>query len=219
MPTLIDRSLREDNPWSRLCQSVLRGLKRLGVTICLIETRAADQADAITNIPAGFSVERLSATACRDLLANAELRVSEAFLDAALARGDQCNAVRDADGAIVAYGWTSTTMAPHDGDLEVVVPAQHSYGYKALTLSSHRGHNFFPLLIQTGARMSLEQGVPYRVGFAELINQASLRAMRRAGYDTVGFAGYLRLGGRVVTFRSPGVRRLGFRFRRAQPLM
>lgn len=214
-PTLIDRLVLEDSGLSRVFLRVVRVLKRLGLTIILVETRSAAQAGELVEAPPGFGIEPLPPTDFDELTHQSELRVSSAFIAAATVRGDQCAVVRDEHGTIVAYGWSSTTAAPHDGDLEVVVPPGHSYGYKALTLDAHRGRNLFPLIIQTNSRRSLEQGFQRRLGFAELANQSSLRAMRRAEYQPQGLAGYLRVGARLFTFRTPALTQLGFRFRRA----
>ena len=43
-------------------------------------------------------------------------------------------------------------------------------------------------------------------------NYASLRADARSGARRIGLAGYIQIFGRVIPFRSPGARKVGFRF-------
>jgi hypothetical protein len=60
-----------------------------------------------------------------------------------------------------------------------------------------------------------DRGHTHGIGFIDIGNYASIAAFARAGSVPVGIIGYVRLFGRVATFRTPGARRRGISFQRA----
>ena len=101
------------------------------------------------------------------------------------------------DGQVVSYAWRSSTAAPHEADISVVVPNSLSYGYKAFTLPEFRGQGIYPGIAQREVSKCSSLGLTTGVSFTELRNTASLRADRTIGNRRVGLAGYFRLGGWV----------------------
>lgn len=138
------------------------------------------------------------------------------FVDAAETRGDICIAAFD-QGQIVAYVWRSFSRAPHEDSIWVQVQSPYWYTYKMHTVPAYRGRRLAGVLTRFGDQVCRTRGLRAGVGFVETHNYPSLKANRYAGARPVGFAGYLRLSGRVFTFRTPGVRRYSFRFVRPDP--
>jgi hypothetical protein len=146
--------------------------------------------------------------------ASDDLELNRPFIDAAAARGDCCAAVLNNEGAIVAYDWRAFEgPTPIDGKLAVEFrhPGQ-VYGYKMFTDSRHRGQRLQLFSLWHFEDWLLGRGFTHTIGYVATQNLASRRALAKAeGQQTVGFAGYFRVFGRYVTFRTPGARRFGFR--------
>lgn len=96
--------------------------------------------------------------------------------------------------------------------VDVIVPAACSYGYNAFTLPAYRGRGIYPAIAQAEVSTCRAQGFTRGISFTEVYNFSSLEADKKFGNTRVGLAGYLRLGKRLVTFRSPAVKRLGMQF-------
>lgn len=138
------------------------------------------------------------------------------FVDAAEGRGDVCIAAFD-QGQIVAYVWRSFSRAPHEDSIWVQVESPYWYTYKMHTVPAYRGRRLAGLLTRSGDQVCRTRGLRAGVGFVETHNYPSLHANRHAGARPVGFAGYLRVLGRVYPFRTPGAARHSFRFVRPDP--
>lgn len=183
-------------PWLTLC--------RVHVRILNPDHDAAPAAEAIR-----------VALATRDELMRAaddpQMGLRGASIDAALARGDICAATFVND-RMVSYVWRSFSTAPHVDGLWVEFERPYRYSYKAFTLPDYRGQHLQDDTVRLTDAMCVERGYPYAIGFVETHNFASLRADTRHGNQHIGWAGYIKLFGRVYPFRSPGARRHTFRF-------
>lgn len=147
----------------------------------------------------------------RMALENAELDITETFLESALAREDLCIGAFD-EGQMVAYSWIAFNGAPHGSDTQVVVPSPFVYIYKSFCLVSHRGKSVMRDVGWVRDRAALDRGRTYVIGFIELANASSMRAYAKAGGKPIGLAGLLRLGAFPLTFRTRSVAAVGFRF-------
>jgi GNAT superfamily N-acetyltransferase len=138
-------------------------------------------------------------------------RLAGDFVEPALARGDICLAAFDGE-ALIAYVWRSFSAAPHADGLWVQVDMPYWYTYKAYTHPDYRGRRLSGLLTLFGDAVCRDRGYRRGVGFIETHNYPSIRANERLGSLTVGYAGYLKFGGRAYPFRTPGVKPHTFRF-------
>jgi hypothetical protein len=161
--------------------------------------------------PIGYTARFVGKEELLDYCGNPELQLSKPAVARAFARGDVCTGMFH-KGALVAYMWRSTSLAPHTDRVSVETRKPYRYGYKALTLPAYRGHHLPEYLAPVSGPYYIERGFPFSIGFVETHNFASRRSELRRGSCAVGLAGYLTLFNRIFTFRTRGVRGTGFRF-------
>ena len=137
-----------------------------------------------------------------------DLDLDPEFIRTATARGDLAWGAFEGD-KLVGYTWRSSAEAPFMDGLWVRVPRPLQYGYKSYTQSSHRGRGIYPAVGRVADEQSLELGYPAMLHLVDISNIASIRAANQLGSRTSGYAGYIKLFGRPVTFRTPGARSLG----------
>jgi hypothetical protein len=130
----------------------------------------------------------------------------------ALAHGDLCSAAFDGD-RMVGYAWNAFRKAPHINAIWIEFQAPYRYGYKSFVLPEYRGRRISNGMAPHSDKDSINRGFTDAISFVETHNYKSIRATcRHPGREFVGVAGYLYLFGRLLPFRSPSVRKLGFRF-------
>ena len=166
------------------------------------------------------------ATAEELAAAAAELpeQLSPEFLAEAAAAGDYCFAAfvprdpaRPQDGELMAaFVWrswrpTRHTTLPDGSGIWVTFEPPYRYGYKSYTRPEYRGQQL--MRIEAGDPVCIARGARQAIEFIEITNYASLQWSVRAGNTRVGYAGYLRLGRKVWTLRTPGAARHTFAFR------
>jgi hypothetical protein len=137
-----------------------------------------------------------------------DLDLDPQFIREATARGDLAWGAFEHD-RLVGYTWRASSQAPFADGVWVRVPTPFQYGYKSYTLPSHRGLGIYPATGRVADQESLELGYPAMLHLVDIANIASLRAANQLGSRTAGYAGYLKLFGRRLTFRSPGARAIG----------
>jgi hypothetical protein len=147
----------------------------------------------------------------RRAISNTRLGISHDFLQAAEARGDICAAAFKSS-EMISYSWKSFSHAPHTADVMVRFAAGFCYSYKIFTLPEHRGMHILEAAAVPAAAVFLARGITHSIGFIESHNFPSLAYARRVGGCFVGYAGYIRLFGKIFPFSSPGARRHGFAF-------
>jgi hypothetical protein len=203
-------------PLERLYVFVMQMLKR-AVDFNLFHVNRRPHAPAREipeSIREAFEFRVFHGPAVVECPASDRLDLTRSFIDAAAARGDCCAAVLDRHGAIVAYDWRAFEgPTPIDGRFAVEFrhPGQ-VYGYKMFTDAQYRGQGLQLFSLWHFEAWLLGLGFTHTIGYVATQNLASRRALAKAeGQQTVGFAGYFRLFGRYVTFRTPGARRFGFR--------
>ncbi len=133
-------------------------------------------------------------------------------LEDSLARGDLCSAAFD-DGKMIGYAWNAYRSAPHIDDIWIEFRPPHRYGYKSFVLPEYRGRRISNGMATHSDAESIKRGFTHAISFVETHNYKSIRAnCRHPGRRFEGIAGYFRLFDKVIPFRSPAVKRLGFRF-------
>jgi hypothetical protein len=145
------------------------------------------------------------------------LQMTPAFAESSLARRDHCFGVLQGD-RLVAYDWRGLHLpVPLNDDLDVhyALPGQ-VYGYAMFTRPEFRGLRLQLHNLRHADTHLLAEGHTHTIGYVALQNLASIRNLSRIrGQEFVGVAGYMRVWGRYLTFRTPEVRRCGFRLQRS----
>lgn len=143
---------------------------------------------------------------------NDEMLLDKARLDESLDRGDLCTAAFDGD-RMVGYAWNAFRTAPHIDDIWIEFREPFRYGYKSFVLPEYRGRRISNGMAPHTDADSIKRGYTRAISFVDTHNYKSIRSScRHPGRTFEGVAGYFRLFGKVIPFRSPAVKRLGFRF-------
>lgn len=129
---------------------------------------------------------------------------------ASYARGDLCVGVTEG-GHPVGYVWFAFGAAPH-ADAWVQFDGATRYAYKAFIRAESRGRRISQELYTRAGEICPRRGRTQALVLVYTDNAVSLRASRRAGRRTIGWAGYWKCFGRILPFRTPGARRFGMRF-------
>lgn len=115
-----------------------------------------------------------------------EYELSQAFVQQASAKGDQCYGFVDGD-VLGAYQWYSTK--PTDSGwhgLVVNFSDQYVYMYKAFTHPDHRGKRLYPIGVTTMLATYFARGYKGILSLVESNNFPSLRSCYRMGYTDCG---------------------------------
>ena len=181
--------------------------------ICHVLFRPLQSVNKAVVPPNEFEFRRLDADELMSVFAqDPNTHLDETFVQDALTKGDLCvGAFRENE--LVAYVWRAFGRTPHNTDVDVEVNAPYWYTYKMLTLPQARGHNLGGRLTLYADTFCQDAKCIGGVGFVETHNRASLRTNLKVGTQKVGFAGYLKCFGRVITFNSPGAIAHQFRFK------
>ena len=192
-----------------LIAAILWRLQRyFGINIWAISSRRLS-ANAMTPEHARrFEFRLLTLEDALEASQNPALELPSNFIRAAFQRNDVCFGAYENEN-LVAYAWRSLTCAPVTNGLWVRVDSQHHlYGYKALVLPEYRGMRLNtslrrfsdPYFIKSGIKKSM-------IGSIDLYNFSSQAAHGRdSDRKRLGFAGFISVRGRYLTFRTKGVR-------------
>ena len=137
--------------------------------------------------------------------------MSADFVEGALARGDIAFGAFDR-GRLVCYTWRALGATPDVEDVWVTFGAPYHYGYKAFTRPSHRGRRLLVAVSFFSDSYLLERGHAKRLTFTGICNFASLASQKAAGSRKIGIAGYIRLFGVFIPYRTSAVKAVGFAF-------
>ena len=210
-----DRLKEDVQRWGFAKSLYIRVMRRLQewlrFRLFVVHTRLLDPDAPRNPIPEDCSVRVLDEHELQEFSRNPELGLSDAFISAASARGDVCFGYLERDD-LVAYTWVANKTAPAEDGFWVLFRPEYSYGYKALTLPSHRGQHLQEHIVHLTDRWQTAHGRRYNIDYIDTLNLASIAADRRYGNRPVGYAGYLRWFGSRVPFHSPGVRAHRFSF-------
>lgn len=165
------------------------------------------------HVPAGITVriarpEELAAAA-----KDPDLDMDPEVIRGALARGDIAFGAFDGK-SLVAYTWRAFKACPHKDGLWATFEAPYLYQYHSHTRPSFRGKRIQLAVTNFSDEYALRRGYMGVVAFADVSNFSSLAMHEVAGEQAIGYAGYVKWFGRPVPYRTPGVKRVGFRFER-----
>lgn len=141
--------------------------------------------------------------------------LSHEFLDAALAKGDQCYGFVDGT-ELASYGWYSAK--PTNTDMPGIV--QHFsdrdvYMYKGFTDVNHRGQRLHAVGMTRALESYLGRGYRGIVSTAEWNNFPSLKSGYRMGFHDFGSITVSRLGHRYLLHHDAGCQRYAFEMKQS----
>jgi hypothetical protein len=195
-PFLYDGVMSRVRPWFMLCELQHRHHTRREEPYPLADNREVRIATR----------EDLAAAAM-----DPESDIKAKWLEQALKRGEICAAVFE-DGRVLSYVWRAFGPTPHEKDVWVEFDPKYSYSFKTFTRPDCRQQRLNHVVNYAMDCHLLDRGHEDCLIFVETHNYPSLIGAHKRGNRPVGYAGYLRLFGRVFCFRSPGAKRHGFRF-------
>jgi len=174
------------------------------------------QADATLFDPHGFEVriagaeELYAASAGRDWAEE----LPRAFLDKALAKGDQCVGIFDRE-RLVSIGWYAHSPTAILASLVLHFDPAWTYMYKGYSLPAYRGKHLHGIGMSFALKHYSERGARGLISLVEFNNLKSLRSVVRTGYRVFGDIYVVRLGAREIFWSTPGCRPYQFHVRRA----
>ncbi len=136
--------------------------------------------------------------------------MTPAFIEAALARGDECYGVFDGD-CLVSFGWYSSQPTEVSPTLVLHFDPRWRYMYKGYTRVSHRGKRLHGIGMSLALRAYAERGFSGLISYVASNNFRSLRSTERMGYRGFGDVYVARWLGRDLSWASPGCANYGFR--------
>lgn len=183
----------------------------LGLHIHLIRLTTMKSDPILPETPGNIVFRPAIADELADITRDPDLLLSPEFVSDAAERGDIMFGAFDGN-LLVSYLWRTLKSAPYSEKLWVKVPFPYCYCYNSYTLPAYRGQRLSPANhLRSDAAMT-KKGFTYRVGFVSLSNYASLAMGKYMGSGNLGYAGYLALFGRHISFRTKPVRNIGFEF-------
>lgn len=169
---------------------------------------------AFVGCPEPYRPMFLDAATLRALSGDPANELPEAFLDEALAKGDECYGFLAGDD-LAAYGWYTTqpTRLEQPG-LTLHFSSEYVYMYKGFTHPRHRGQRLHAIGMTRALQQYLSRGSKGLVSYVESNNFGSLKSVFRMGYREFGWICLLRVGGRTFTHASAGCRPYRFAIER-----
>lgn len=156
--------------------------------------------------------ELLAAAATPEVAAE----MTPAFVDRALAKGDECYALFDGD-RLVSFGWYSNAPTRVSADLVLHFDPAWIYMYKGYTLKDYRGQRLHGIGMSLTLEAYTGRGRRGLISYVKSTNYRSLRSIARMGYRIFGDVYVARLRDRTWTWASPGCTRYQFEVRADQP--
>ena len=154
------------------------------------------------------------------LLTEAELRgyardpaseLSDAFLDDALERGDQCYAILDR-GRLASYGWYASGPTPIGlPGLLLHYRRGYVYMYKGYTHCDYRGQRLHAIGMTRALRHYLAHGRKGIVSYVDSTNFDSLKSCFRMGYRVFGNVTIVKMFGQYLAAADRGCAEFDFR--------
>ncbi|WP_375170310.1 hypothetical protein [Marinobacter sp.] len=185
--------------------------RHLGFSLCLVISRPA-QGGNLPAIERGYPEREYRLLEEPELIAHSAdptLQLNPDFIRDRLSAGDTCSGALEG-GVLLGYLWRAFSPVSVRDQLWVDAGAAGRYQYKAFTRAEYRGQNIASSIAV--ATEAIYKGRTHNIAFIESHNYPSIRSSRKMGNRVVGYAGHWKIGARYYCFRSPGARRLGFRF-------
>lgn len=159
----------------------------------------------------GFEIRIMSHEELLKYCDDPELNLEKDKINEAFARGEICVAALY-NGDIVSYVWRSFTATPHMDGVWVDFKKGYRFGYKAFTRPKFRKKRLQHAVTLFTDKLMLERGISQGIGVVATHNYASLISDAKRGNECIGYAGYFKLFGKIIPFRTNGAKKHGFRF-------
>jgi hypothetical protein len=195
--------------WSALRTLAFRALRPVIDFKVLRAMCISAVASGFLELPPDMSADFLDRETLRRMTAESKYDLTAEFLDDALAKGDECYAIKDGDQP-AAYGWYAHSATLMSDGLMVHFDPAWVYMYKGLTLDAYRGRRLHAIGMTRALAAYQARGFKGLVSYIESDNLNSLKSSYRMGYVDFGRVFIVRILGRVLTFRTPGCAAYGF---------
>lgn len=214
MPNVAER-IRRHGLFNAAHALALKALHSLFAVKILRGVHVQQPDAAFLKCPEAYNPGFLTRGELRDYVCDPRTEISSRFLDDAMARGDECYAIRDGE-TLAAYGWYASSGSTPIGlpDLVLRFNPDHVYMYKGFTDTRYRGQRLHAIGMTRALERYVAKGYRGIVSYVEATNFDSLKSCFRMGYKVFGSIYVIRVFGRHYAFSSPGCRRFGFRLDR-----
>jgi hypothetical protein len=153
----------------------------------------------------------LSEPMIRRFAADDENGMSRAFVEEALAKGDECYGILSQD-ALVSYGWYSKQPTRIDPpELLLEFSKDYIYMYKGYTHIDSRGQRLHGIGMSLALQHYIANGHKGIVSYIEADNFASINSSLRMGYRIFGSIYIVRALGASLSYATSGCRKFDFR--------
>ncbi|HET7669459.1 MAG TPA: hypothetical protein VFK84_03540 [Burkholderiales bacterium] len=161
--------------------------------------------------PKTYEGRLLTAAELRSFARDPESELSDAFLDEALARGDECYAILDR-GRLASYGWYASGPTPIGlpGLLLHYRPG-YVYMYKGFTHRDYRGQRLHAIGMTRALRHYLARSAGGIVSYVDSTNFDSLKSCFRMGYRVFGSVTIVKAFGCYHAVADAGCTEFDFR--------
>jgi hypothetical protein len=168
--------------------------------------------------PGNLTVGFLSEPMIRRFAADDENGMSRAFVEEALAKGDECYGILS-QNTLVSYGWYSKQPTRIDPpELLLEYSKDYIYMYKGYTRIDSRGQRLHGIGMTLALQHYISNGRKGIVSYIEADNFASLNSSLRMGYRIFGSIYIVRVLGASLSYRTSGCRKFDFRVLRQQDI-
>jgi len=181
-----------------------------GIRVAFLLVRPIYELSSAPALPEGYSLRVLSAEQALEYTEVAELELPARFLSAAERRGDHCVCAFYA-GELVSYVWRAYSTTPLQDGIDLQLGEGYRYGYKALTLASHRGLRLQQSITLHSDITDYPRGFRYALSYIATHNYASIISDKRRGNEIIGFIVWISNRLFTLCYTSPGGKRRGIK--------
>lgn len=193
---------------------VMSCLRRyLGVNVLCVLQRELGDAAKVPCLQEGIECRILAEEEVLRFAEDPGLELRAEWVRRASAEGGVCLGALES-GRLIAYNWLAYADTPYKPGVYIELHHLYRYSYKTFVRPEYRGRRIAQALHVLADHPGLRGGKRFALNLVEIDNTPSLCALERAGSRRVGYAGFARCFGGLLTFRSPAVRRAGIRFYR-----
>ena len=165
--------------WGVAKSVLLRTMRRLerflAFRLFIVHSRELNPNASQVDVPTGCAARLMTEQELIAFSCDPALGLAKVSIRKATGRGDVCFGYLEND-ALVAYVWIGTQPTPAEDGLWARFGEGYAYGYKALTLPTHRGRHLQETLIRQAERWRTSHGHRYHIGYVHVLNLASTTA-------------------------------------------
>lgn len=182
--------------------------KTIGFNVAVVHSRPLGKSEESHAVAPGYEVRELTDEDYRRLPDNSRLSTTAEFIDAERANGSFCMGAFK-DDELVAHVWRAFGDAPADDGLRLRLAPHLRYGYKALTLTEHRGLHLQSPISLISDQTCIDRGCTLGASFVASHNYPSRAGDIRRGATKVGWLIWLCKGPVRWCYTTRGARRFG----------